>query len=69
MLSLDVRFPSPLYIDEEVEAEVEAVRVRGRRAVLQLTCRKTSDREEVVRGQAKLLLEAEQEEEEEEDSE
>ncbi len=62
-----MRFPSALHIDEEVEAEVEAVRVMGRRAVLQLTCRKTSDREEVVRGHAKLLLEADQEDEEEEE--
>ena len=66
--SLNVKFTAPVFVGEEVEAEVEATEVRGRRAVFSIACRKTSDREVAIKGEAHLMLPNDVETDDESDS-
>lgn len=55
LLSSNLKYVAPLYVGEEVKAEVEVMKVEGRRLLLKGTCTETSSNRVVVEAEIQAL--------------
>jgi len=56
LVSYNIEFLAPLYVNESLQAEVELIKLEGRRAVFKMTCTQTSTNKVAVKGECLLVV-------------
>jgi len=56
LVSYNIEFLAPLYVNESVCAEVELIKLEGRRAVFKMTCTQSSTNKVAVQGECLLVV-------------